>query len=71
MRFLVEARETSVRRNSSHILYIDSGQVRQCLVSYSQLILGANSLVQAALPALLRDTPQSFFDGIMNHIQAS
>ncbi len=46
-----------------------SFQVKTGLVSLSQLILGANSLVQAALPAMLRDTPKEYYAGIMRHIQ--
>jgi tyrosine aminotransferase len=41
------------------------GGVPGALVSLSQLILGANTLVQAALPALLRDTPAAFFRDTM------
>ena len=37
-------------------------QMRRCLASMSQVILGANSLVQSILPHILFSTPQSFFD---------
>lgn len=31
-------------------------------------ILGPNSLVQGAVPELLENTPQSYFDGIMEYL---
>ncbi|KAI9217436.1 tyrosine aminotransferase [Blastocladiella britannica] len=45
----------------------DKGQgaltdVRTALLKLSQLIIGANSVVQAAIPEILESTPQTFFD---------
>ncbi|KAI9176084.1 hypothetical protein H9P43_006449 [Blastocladiella emersonii ATCC 22665] len=37
-------------------------EVRTALLKLSQVIIGANSTVQAALPEILHDTPQSFYD---------
>ncbi len=37
-------------------------EVRAGLKSLSQRIIGANTLVQGALPIILKETPQSFFD---------
>ncbi|KAL1924676.1 uncharacterized protein VTP21DRAFT_4330 [Calcarisporiella thermophila] len=37
-------------------------EARDGLVSVSQLILGANSLIQAALPKIFTNTPQLFFE---------
>ena len=38
--------------------------VKQGIVALSQKIVGPCALVQGALPRLLRDTPQSFFDNV-------
>jgi len=37
-------------------------KVHDALQSLSQLILGANTLIQAAIPDILQDTKQSFYD---------
>lgn len=34
-------------------------------------ILGSNSIVQGALPAMLENTPKSFFDSVINIISVS
>ena len=44
-------------------------QVRQGLVSLSQRILGPNTLVQAALPDILKNTPPEFFNNTVQYIQ--
>ena len=44
--------------------------MRKGLTSMSQIILGANSLVQSILPRVLFDTPQSFFDETAAQIEA-
>ena len=44
-------------------------RVRKGLVSLSQLILGSNSLIQSALPSLLHETPQSFYDNTMRQLR--
>jgi len=41
-------------------------EVRQGLKRLSQRIIGANTLVQGALPIILRETPASFFQVIMS-----
>ena len=42
-------------------------QVRGGLIHLSQKILGPNSLVQAAIPAILEKTPQSFYQETINY----
>lgn len=46
-------------------------QTKDALVSLSQLILGANSLIQGALPDILLKTPADFFTSVMDKIEAS
>lgn len=46
-------------------------EVRDGLVKLSQHILGANSLVQAAVPDILTKTPRSFFDDVLSHLKVS
>ena len=41
------------------------------LIALSQQILGPNTLVQGALPAILANTPSSFFENTMQVIQVS
>lgn len=41
------------------------GDVRKGLVNLASRILGGSTLVQGALPALLKNTPQSYFDGLI------
>jgi tyrosine aminotransferase len=41
-------------------------QVRKGLLSLSCRILGSNSLVQGALPAILKNTPQKFYDELVD-----
>nr|KAJ3422811.1 hypothetical protein HK105_006249 [Polyrhizophydium stewartii] len=45
-------------------------QVRRGLVNLSQLTLGANSLIQAAIPEILA-SPQSFYDETMHQLEAN
>ncbi|RUP51824.1 hypothetical protein BC936DRAFT_145490 [Jimgerdemannia flammicorona] len=45
-------------------------EARQGLISLSQLILGANSLVQGALPEILHNTPQKFYDDTLAQLEA-
>ncbi|KAI6177244.1 Tyrosine aminotransferase [Aphelenchoides bicaudatus] len=42
--------------------------VKKGMIALSQKIVGPNSLVQGALPKILRDTPQSYFDNIKDVI---
>lgn len=44
-------------------------EVREGLVSLSSRILGSNSLVQGALPAILKNTPQKFYDELVETLQ--
>lgn len=44
-------------------------EVRKGLVSLSSRILGSNSLVQGALPAILKNTPQKFYDELVETLQ--
>lgn len=48
-----------------HDRYGALSEVRQGMVSLSQKLSGPNTLVQGALPQILQDTPQSFFDHII------
>lgn len=43
--------------------------IRQGLMSLSSRILGSNSLVQGALPAILKNTPQKFYDELVETLQ--
>ncbi|KAJ3021762.1 hypothetical protein HKX48_007837 [Thoreauomyces humboldtii] len=45
-------------------------EVRKGLVNLTQLILGPNSLIQAALPEILQ-APQSFYDGTMKQLESN
>jgi tyrosine aminotransferase len=40
--------------------------LRKGLLNLSARILGPNSLVQGALPDILKNTPQKFYEGLMN-----
>lgn len=44
-------------------------EVRTGLIALSQQILGPNTLIQGALPEILTNTPQSFFDNTMRAVQ--
>lgn len=44
-------------------------EARAALQSLSQRIIGSNTLVQGALPDILRNTPQSFFDDTIGQVQ--
>jgi tyrosine aminotransferase len=46
-----------------------TAHVRDGLLKLSQHILGANSIVQGALPTMLAKTDQSFFDNVMTHLE--
>ncbi|CAL8102320.1 unnamed protein product [Orchesella dallaii] len=48
-----------------------ASEVRGALQSLSQRIIGSNTLVQGALPEILRNTPQSFFDDTIAQVQAN
>ncbi|CAH0558156.1 unnamed protein product [Brassicogethes aeneus] len=43
--------------------------IRKALVSLSQRTIGSNTLIQGALPAILRNTPQSFHDDLINTLR--
>lgn len=43
----------------------------QGLANLSTRILGSNTLVQGALPAILQNTPKKFFDGLVNTLYVS
>lgn len=45
--------------------------VRKGLANLSSRILGANTLVQGALPEILRNTPQSFYDELVATLHVS
>lgn len=46
-------------------------EIRKGLANLSQRILGPNTIVQRALPAILKYTPQSFFDDVVLFIEVS
>ena len=46
-----------------------NGGVRSGLNSLSQRIIGANTIVQGALPNILKQTPESFFQGTLQVIE--
>lgn len=46
-------------------------EIRQALANLSNRILGPNTLIQRALPSILKDTPQSFFDEVVLFIEVS
>lgn len=48
---------------------IFGAELRHGLGNLCQRILGANSIVQGALPAILERTPQQFFDNAIRMIQ--
>jgi len=48
-----------------------ASEVKGALQSLSQRIIGSNTLVQGALPDILRNTPQSFFDDTISQVQAN
>jgi tyrosine aminotransferase len=52
-----------------HDRYGAFGEVRQGLLNLSARILGPNSLVQGALPSILKDTPQKFYDELVETLQ--
>lgn len=43
-------------------------EVRKGLTNLSSRLLGANTLVQGALPKILKNTPQSFYDNVIETI---
>lgn len=53
----------------SSILQCNAEFIRPGLLDLSSRILGPNSVAQAALPDILSNTPQKYFDDIMNQIQ--
>jgi len=44
-------------------------EVRKGLLCMSQRIIGSNTLVQGALPAILEKTPRSFYDTVINIVK--
>jgi len=51
-------------------IFQESG-IRKGLHSLSQRIIGANTIVQGALPSILKDTPASFFNQTLDIIEAN
>jgi len=43
-------------------------EIRKGLLCMSQRIIGSNTLIQGALPTILKNTPKSFFDSTINTI---
>ena len=48
-----------------------NGGVRKGLNSLSQRIIGANTIVQGALPNILKKTPESFFQETLQVIEGN
>ena len=48
-----------------------NGGVRKGLNSLSQRIIGANTIVQGALPNILKQTPESFFQETLQVIEGN
>lgn len=46
-------------------------EIRDGLTNLSMRILGPSALIQKALPAILENTPQSFFDDVLLFIEVS
>lgn len=46
-------------------------QIRKGLQCLSQRIIGSNTIIQGALPAILRETPQNFFDDVIHTLYVS
>lgn len=46
-------------------------EIRKGLTNFAGRILGPSTLIQRALPAILRNTPQSFFDEVVLFIEVS
>lgn len=46
-------------------------QIRQALVNLGQRIIGSNTIVQGALPKILKNTPQTYYDGILKTLEVS
>uniref|UniRef100_A0A1B6DJB1 Aminotransferase class I/classII large domain-containing protein n=2 Tax=Clastoptera arizonana TaxID=38151 RepID=A0A1B6DJB1_9HEMI len=44
-------------------------EIRKGLQNLTQRIIGSNTLVQGALPAILKNTPKSFFDSTIDALQ--
>lgn len=44
-------------------------EIRKGLLCMSQRIIGSNTLIQGALPAILKNTPKSFFEDTINTIK--
>ena len=43
--------------------------VREGLNKLTQLILGSNSLIQAALPAVLENTPKEYYEEVLGNLE--
>ncbi|EDV29819.1 Tyrosine aminotransferase [Trichoplax sp. H2] len=50
---------------------IFSKEIRAALHSLSQRILGPNTLIQAAIPEMLKETPQEFYTSVMKVIEGN
>ena len=48
-----------------------NGGIRKGLNSLSQRIIGANTIVQGALPNILKQTPESFFQETLQVIEGN
>ena len=61
---------SQVNLNCNLFFFIPNWKVRQ-LFFFLQRIIGANTVVQGALPSILKDTPKSFYDDTLDTIEAN
>ncbi|XP_054710525.1 LOW QUALITY PROTEIN: tyrosine aminotransferase-like [Uloborus diversus] len=45
--------------------------IRQGLQSLCQRIMGSNTIIQGAIPRILKETPQHFFSGVINSVKVN
>lgn len=58
----------SMGNEKLHFLF---SSFQQGLANLSTRILGSNTLIQGALPEILANTPQTFFDGLVQTLHVS
>ena len=44
-------------------------QIREALLKLTRRIIGSNTLVQGALPTILKETPKEFFSSTLDQVQ--
>ena len=56
-------------KQSSRSFFENSDTIKPGLMDLSSRILGPNSVTQAALPQILSETPDSYFEDILHQLQ--